>query len=646
MKTITFYSYKGGTGRSLLLANYARYLSSCEKKVFIVDCDLEAPGLHHKFGQYGLYNKFSEWVQNQESSTKFGLCDYILIYLQDESVPVSLNNFCYELNFPETKNGSCLFIPAGNAPTESYAAKVLDIDWKKLFTSGESIGIPFFKKLQEKIYRQYQPDFLLIDSRTGISDIGGVVSNFLPDIFVGLFLNNDENIEGTKEILKSFRKAKNKDISAKPDKIICVLSRMPNDDFSIIDSIKERIGVTEETFLSVHNEPELQIFEELRFGSKKTLGESITLRDYLRIFHTIDSTTAEISPYFKLMQYLDPLSVPGKNEQSNRINYISSDKVSLGTEILKNIIERDSNENEFRYTDFKYVGGNSYEKLRKNIIDVILKKVNKKDIKLKKVIEKEINWDLLPLQMQAKKLDFCTEPYYLTGLRSITTGIIQFGWLRTYTCFIKSSDEIKEIILKNRNKEIDILVKDLLNEIDSNMQICYMGETAATSEATKRLSSLISGKNVHFRKDSKDLYSWYTSGNKSLKLIICDHSVAWQINELRVNKEHQYLFATNGAESDNHRKNLVFAFKYNKNIPVGFLYPQGDSEWRKIICDAFGEVIKNDKDLWGNMKNENSISYDLWQSGIFPLTFNELKRSIVLGKTPDDARTWINEIGG
>ena len=49
MRTITFYSYKGGVGRSLLVANTAKYLSILGKSVFALDLDLEAPGLHYKF---------------------------------------------------------------------------------------------------------------------------------------------------------------------------------------------------------------------------------------------------------------------------------------------------------------------------------------------------------------------------------------------------------------------------------------------------------------------------------------------------------------------------------------------------------------------------------------------------------------------
>src|SRR3990172_10784009 len=43
---ITFYSYKGGVGRSLALANVATLLAQHGKKVLVIDFDLEAPGLH------------------------------------------------------------------------------------------------------------------------------------------------------------------------------------------------------------------------------------------------------------------------------------------------------------------------------------------------------------------------------------------------------------------------------------------------------------------------------------------------------------------------------------------------------------------------------------------------------------------------
>lgn len=48
-EVITFYSYKGGTGRTMALANVACLLAErvgTQQSVLVVDWDLEAPGLH------------------------------------------------------------------------------------------------------------------------------------------------------------------------------------------------------------------------------------------------------------------------------------------------------------------------------------------------------------------------------------------------------------------------------------------------------------------------------------------------------------------------------------------------------------------------------------------------------------------------
>src|SRR5271166_4838811 len=50
----TFYSYKGGVGRSMALANVAALLAGWGKKVLVVDWDLEAPGLEKFFVRPGV----------------------------------------------------------------------------------------------------------------------------------------------------------------------------------------------------------------------------------------------------------------------------------------------------------------------------------------------------------------------------------------------------------------------------------------------------------------------------------------------------------------------------------------------------------------------------------------------------------------
>ena len=51
-KVVTFYSYKGGTGRTMALANVAWILAANGHRVLAVDWDLESPGLHRYFAPF------------------------------------------------------------------------------------------------------------------------------------------------------------------------------------------------------------------------------------------------------------------------------------------------------------------------------------------------------------------------------------------------------------------------------------------------------------------------------------------------------------------------------------------------------------------------------------------------------------------
>src|ERR1700683_957515 len=70
-KVVTFYSYKGGTGRSMALANTACILAQQGKLVLAIDWDLEAPGLHRYFQEIRKNNP----SQTAKDDAKPGLID-------------------------------------------------------------------------------------------------------------------------------------------------------------------------------------------------------------------------------------------------------------------------------------------------------------------------------------------------------------------------------------------------------------------------------------------------------------------------------------------------------------------------------------------------------------------------------------------
>ena len=55
-------------------------------------------------------------------------------------------------------------------------------------------GVQIFLELKSRISDELKPDFLLVDSRTGITEMGGVATTLLPDKVICLVLPTLENI--------------------------------------------------------------------------------------------------------------------------------------------------------------------------------------------------------------------------------------------------------------------------------------------------------------------------------------------------------------------------------------------------------------------------------------------------------------------
>src|SRR4051794_33571600 len=70
-EVVTFYSYKGGTGRTMAVANVAWILASQGKRVLMIDWDLESPGLHRYFHPF---------VFDKELRSSRGIMDLISDY--------------------------------------------------------------------------------------------------------------------------------------------------------------------------------------------------------------------------------------------------------------------------------------------------------------------------------------------------------------------------------------------------------------------------------------------------------------------------------------------------------------------------------------------------------------------------------------
>ncbi|NMQ19056.1 hypothetical protein E4P82_07460 [Candidatus Competibacter phosphatis] len=111
------------------------------------------------------------------------------------------------------------------------------------------------------------------------------------------FLNNRENLDGIREVLRSLNRWQAQR-EEKPIPVLATLSRVPeqdkqDDEETVIKEIKEFLSseandlndtLSIENVFVLHSEPALQLRESLRVGRGVTIDESILLRDYLRLF--------------------------------------------------------------------------------------------------------------------------------------------------------------------------------------------------------------------------------------------------------------------------------------------------------------------------------------------------------------------------
>ena len=200
-KIVTFYSYKGGTGRSMALANVAWVLASAGKRVLAVDWDLEAPGLHRYFEPF-LADKSLE----QSTGVIDFVRDFAIAAVSDAPAAGSkwyegysdLLAHAIPLNWEFPDGGVLHLVPAGKQDA-AYAERVNLFDWQAFYERlGGGVLLEIVKRNLRRTY-----DFVLIDSRTGVSDTSGLCTMQMPDELVVCFTLNRQSVYGASSAARS-----------------------------------------------------------------------------------------------------------------------------------------------------------------------------------------------------------------------------------------------------------------------------------------------------------------------------------------------------------------------------------------------------------------------------------------------------------
>jgi tetratricopeptide (TPR) repeat protein len=308
----TFYSYKGGVGRSMALANVAEWFYEQGLRVVMIDWDLEAPGLESFFVSQDLIEKVR---------AKPGLLDMLLSYKDQYSqLPLTasspavaaaaagggivaaatrfansgkteslsqsgaetfeseqearslpkaaakldtlsavevlgkylppLEHFLYPIRPPATngKKGALWLLSAGWRSRErfaEYGRAVQNFSWSELYDAYH--GEAYFEWMRKQLTSESLADVVLIDSRTGLTEMGGVCTRQLADVVVSFTAPNVQNLNGVISLMASFKKEEVADArndlepggAKRPLEVVIVPTRIDNSETKLRNNFRE-----------------------------------------------------------------------------------------------------------------------------------------------------------------------------------------------------------------------------------------------------------------------------------------------------------------------------------------------------------------------------------------------------------------------
>jgi uncharacterized protein YktA (UPF0223 family) len=424
---ITFYSYKGGVGRSTALSIVARQLSEVyDKKVAILDFDVEAPGQYYLF--------------KSESAAKYGIIDYLRhqLHLERDLSEEELKNYYTEIN--KDKGQIYLFNTYGSS--KNYLDKVAYVDFDMFVRSKRNYVDVLLKNIDEMV----KPDVILIDSRTGFSEISGIFINNsdLVNVFLGFSGQNDFGIE---TILENYIRNSKKPVYA-PNYIF---------NYSVLPEEK-----SEEDYEKSRNTLIDRTYQIMR----KVFGERLHDPDFGE-----NALNFNFIYRHKLLE---------NNSSKNLDDFTAIDSFELGTENenFENIMNKykDMIISQFfngKSREFKLVKNDDVEEYKliwEKIIQLMNIKSNDTVIELKKddirIILNEIDYET---EFDEIKKDSNSKEQ-VNSIKDRTFDIISIIAKRTF----ESSKHLENLIMKNNESLIKMLDDDLKNSKINTYSLAFL----------------------------------------------------------------------------------------------------------------------------------------------------------------------------
>ncbi|WP_141348853.1 KGGVGR-motif variant AAA ATPase, partial [Zoogloea ramigera] len=257
----TFYSYKGGVGRSILAANVAALLAR-SGKTLLWDLDIEAPGLHRvsdlasaQPNERGLFEWLLDWQAHNFDPPNAAACKKLGAML-----------------LPVERRPNLYLLPAHGAEAR-FARRYQEINWQRFLADDPSLGIQLFRKLIDWFASAAGGGFryIVLDSRTGITDIGGLLAAVLPHATVLVGNYGAQNTGGLSEIWRALQPLTQKSDADRdplpPLRLQLVASPISSHDPDLVAGQRgvwqRDFGIAAETLIEIPESPRLRLREAI-----------------------------------------------------------------------------------------------------------------------------------------------------------------------------------------------------------------------------------------------------------------------------------------------------------------------------------------------------------------------------------------------
>jgi Mrp family chromosome partitioning ATPase len=191
---VSFYSYKGGVGRSTLVAIVAAMLARAGSSVVIIDLDLEAPGQQSLF----------------DAQPGRGVIDYVVEHIALGGS--ELGDLLVDVTAEVPEATGAVHLAAAGAVDWAYVEKIARLDFAgHTQEDGQSPVHLALQSLLLDVRREVKPDWILLDARTGIHDLGGLAMHAFAHIDVLVGRDGRQGMEGLRLCLQALGRRRDPD---------------------------------------------------------------------------------------------------------------------------------------------------------------------------------------------------------------------------------------------------------------------------------------------------------------------------------------------------------------------------------------------------------------------------------------------------